>query len=258
MNSRAATLTVVLGVLGMSGVALAPLEASVWSEMLRREPALRLESAGVQTRQAMVLGVLGGLRGVVADIVWLEAYGRAEAHDLAGTEALLQLVTVIDPRPRYFWVNGARIMAYDMPGWRVEEAGGHARVSLQRQAYFRRDQAQRALRVLEDARRFHPDSAELWIEQANIELNRLGDVAAAAESYRRAAEQPGAPFYAARLYAELLRRAGRRPEALAWLIKLHPQLPPDGEAAGAELVLARIRELERQLGIPAEQAYRPK
>ena len=77
----------------------------------------------------------------------------------------------------------------------------------------------------------------------------------AATSYRRASEQPDAPFFAARLHAGLLRRLGRRAEAHAWLTQLHPQLPASDESAGAALVLARIRELERELGVPAGQGY---
>lgn len=103
---------------------------------------------------------------------------------------------------------------------------------------------------------FHPARADLWIERANIELNQLHDVAAAAESYRRAARQSDAPYYAARLYAEMLRRQGRNAEALSWLVQLHPTLPKDHEAAAAAIVLARIRELERQTAVPVELTYR--
>lgn len=103
----------------------------------------------------------------------------------------------------------------------------------------------------------HPGNPNLWVERANIELNRLQDPAAAAESYRRAWEQPGGPYFAARLHAELLRRMGRKAEALAWLKDLHPKLPPGDEAAAAPVVLERIRELERELGVEAAQAYRP-
>ena len=107
------------------------------------------------------------------------------------------------------------------------------------------------------AQRYHPQSVELWVERANIELTRLHDFEAAAGSYRRAWEAPRGPYYAARLHAEMLRRAGKPAEALAWLVQLHPQLPPADDAAAADLVLARIRELERQLGVPAARAYRP-
>ena len=49
--------------------------------------------------------------------------------------------------------------------------------------------------------------------------------------------------------------AGRKAEALVWLTRLHPQLPPEEE--GTELVLSRIRDLERELGVPVMQTYRP-
>ena len=203
------------------------------------------------------VGVLGGLRAAAADFFWLQAQECAEVHDLPATEALLGVVMVVDSRPVYFWVNAARITAYDMPVWRIELAGGYERVSRAAQEDINREQAQQAIALLGRARAFHPDSAALWIERANLELNRLHDPAAAAESYRRAWSQPSAPFYAARLHAELLRRLGRKSEALAWLVQLHPRLPAQDEAAGAELVLARIRDLERELGVPEAKRYRP-
>jgi hypothetical protein len=106
-------------------------------------------------------------------------------------------------------------------------------------------------------RHVQSDTIALWIEQAHIELNKLGDVGAAAASYRRAWEEKGGPYYAARIYAELLKRQGRNAEAYAWLCALHPQLPRDDEAADAPLVLTRIRELERTLRVSPEQAFRP-
>ena len=241
----------ILGVLVLTGAVLRPAAESVGRAIQLSEPASRLDSGAVLTKQSAVQGLLGGFRAVVADILWLEAYGHAVEHDLPGTDSLLELVTLIDPRPLYFWLNGARIMAYDMPTWRMAGAGAGET------GRFRREQAQRALRRLEEARKFHPASAALWIEQANIEFNRLGDVAGAAASYRRAAEQPDAPYYAARLHAEMLRRLGRKAEALGWLVRLHPQLSPTDESAGADLVLTRIRGLERELGVPEEQRYRP-
>jgi hypothetical protein len=57
------------------------------------------------------------------------------------------------------------------------------------------------------------------------------------------------------LHAELLKRLGRKAEALAWLVQLHPQLPPGDEAT--EIVLGRIRDLEKDLQVPAPRSYRP-
>ena len=241
--------------LAVAGLGLRPVEEPLWTAMRASEPAMRLRPGVTSVEHALVPAALGGLRAAAADIVWLTASGRVEKRELADTDELLRLVTTLDARPLYFWLNGARIMAYDMPAWRILAAGGYGTTPAVIQRGIERAQARRALRYLDEAMVFHPTSASLWIERPNIELNRLDDLAGAAESYLRAWEQPNAPYYAARLHGELLRRLGQKPAALAWLRRLHPQLPPGDESAGADLVLARIRRLERELGVPADQAY---
>ncbi len=244
--------------LGAAGAALdATLARPVWSAMQARQPALRLESSTAGLGQGVTLALLGGFRALVADVTWLRMYVLWERRDLPGSEALLRLVGTLDPRPLEFWLNGARILAYDFPAWRIESAGGYDRVPIDVQGRIEREQAWLALRHLDAAMQFHPESAELWIERGSLQLNRLREVDAAAESFRRAWEQPRAPYYAARLYAELLRRMGRKAEALAFLLTLHPILPAADEGAAADRVFERIQELERELGVPADRAYRP-
>ena len=68
---------------------------------------------------------------------------------------------------------------------------------------------------------------------------------------------PDAPYYAARIYAELLRRLGRPRDAYVWLRHLHATLPPDDEAAMPGVVLQRIRDLEGVLAIPPGERYAP-
>jgi hypothetical protein len=205
-----------------------------------------------------VWGWLGGFRGLAADLLWLKMHARWEVRDLGATEALIGFTSGVDPRPLYFWLNGARIVAYDFPAWRIEADGGYKAVPTHRQGAIDAEQAKRALVRIAEARKVLPQSAELWVEQANIELNRLKDAGAAAESYRQAALQPGAPYYAARLHGELLKRMGRKAEAYAWLRARHPALPREEEAAAWELVLGRIRELERELAIPRADVYQPR
>ncbi len=241
--------------LTVAGVVLDRAVAPVWSEVRARQPALRLDSAGMAAGQGVTLALLGGFRALVADGAWIQMYAQWEKRDLPGAETLIRSVGAIDPRPVYFWLNGARIIAYDFPAWRIEAAGGYDAVAPAVQRRVSHEQARAALRQIATAMVFHPESPELWTERANIELNRLGDLAAAAESYRRAWEMPGGPYYAARLHAEVLRRAGRKADALAWLTKLHPTLPGGDPAAGAGVVLERIRDLERELAVPAGLAY---
>jgi hypothetical protein len=257
VKSEWATLGVVVGVLALTGFGLRGVDTTLSVALRAGEPANRIGPRLAGAGQGVMLGLLGGNRAAAADLAWLRAEVLAEHRDLAGADAMLHWVTMLDPRPLYFWLNGARIMAYDMAVWRIAAAGGHERMPRGQQRTLVQEQAWRALDRLGEARQFHPASAALWIEQANIELNRLGDLAGAAASYRRAAEQPDAPYFAARLHAEMLRRLGQRAAALEWLVKLHPQLPPDDAAAGADLVLSRIRALERELAVPAERAYEP-
>ncbi|MBI5768258.1 MAG: hypothetical protein HZA93_10715 [Verrucomicrobia bacterium] len=256
MKSKVTLFGVIGAGLALTGGVLRPLETRLWAEARAVSGVGRMESIVAAAGRGLTLGVLGGFRAIAADFSWVRVYMIWEKHDLPAVETLTHLVTTLDPRPVYFWLNSARILAYDMPAWRIAAAGGTGRVPEADQQRIDAEQARLAIRRLDEAAVFHGASPDLWVERANIELTRLRDPAAAAVSYRRAWELRG-PYYAARLHAEMLKRIGRKAEALEWLVKLHPQLPRDEEAAAADLVLARIRELERDLGVEPLRAYRP-
>ena len=208
-------------------------------------------------RQGLSLGLLGGFRSLVADLLWLHANACWERCDAVGTRAALALVAAVDPRPVDFWLNGARMIGYDMPVWRIAALGGDEAVPAGVRRRFSEEQALAAIAHLEKAFVYHPDDPRLHIEIANLQLQKLDDVVAAAESYRLAARQPTAPFYAARIHAELLRRLGREREALVWLVALHPTLPQNNPYAMADTVLVRIRELEESLALAPAARYQP-
>jgi tetratricopeptide (TPR) repeat protein len=191
-----------------------------------------------------------------------------EDSDLPATQTFIKLVTAIDPRPLYFWQNGSRMIAYDMPNWRIIAAGGYNEVPPAEQRRIDEEQSAVALKYLNEAFGYHPNSPLLYVEIANVYLNRLKDIASAAEAYRQAALLPGAPYYAARIHAELLRKLGRKTEAYAWLKQLYPTLPKKADpakgitefqvqSAMASVVLERIRELEGELNVPTNEVFRP-
>ncbi len=189
------------------------------------------------------LAVIGGFRAVVAGGCWLRANLAWERRDAVATRALLELTVRADGRPLYFWLNGARMLAHDVPEWGLD-TGAPAAV----RERVKREHAEIALAWLDEAEREHGRSAALLIEKANIRLRALGDREGAARLFRMAAEQPGAPWHAARIHGELLRTLGRPAAALAWLRQILPGLPADDPAAQREVVEQRIRELERELG----------
>jgi tetratricopeptide (TPR) repeat protein len=192
--------------------------------------------------QGGALALLGGMRSMLASGCWLQTNLAWEKRDLAGTVALIDLTVAADERPVYFWLNGARMIANDMPEWRMTGLAPKAF-----RAVANEQQAQLALKFLEKGLRWHGADAAIYVEMANIQLRRRGDVEAAARFYRLAAEQPHSPYYAARIYGELLRELHRPAEALAWLRQTLVTLPPDDPSAVREVVEDRIRALEREL-----------
>jgi hypothetical protein len=273
--------------LAVAGWVLAPLERSAWAQVAANAPELRADTLAGDLGQGAVVGLLGGFRSLVADFVYLKAWSDWDEHDLRGTVTHLRLTTAIDPRPVYFWINGARMMANDMPGWRVEQAGGWETVPVAVQRTFAREQAALGIAYLEEGLRANPNSPLLHLEIAYTQLNRLlrvandaGDPEAArqamlraADAFGRAAALPGAPYVAARMRGRWLAKAGRPREALDWLVKFYPTLPKpsasvvassDGQPTEDDLrgyaredTLGLIREIEQELKVPPEQAFRP-
>jgi tetratricopeptide (TPR) repeat protein len=185
--------------------------------------------------------MIGGLRPVLAGGFWLRANLAWERRDAAAMVAMLELTVAADERPAYFWLNGARMLAYDVPEWLPDSVPGVVRQQVAEA------QAQRALAYLGKGLRWRGADPDLYVEQANIHLRRRGDLETAARCYRLAAESPGAPYYAARLYADLLVSLGRSREALVWLRQVLPKLPETDPAARREVVQARIQALEREM-----------
>ena len=50
--------------------------------------------------QGVLLGILGGLRTVVADLTWIRSYVLWERRDRAGCEALMRAACALDPHSR--------------------------------------------------------------------------------------------------------------------------------------------------------------
>jgi hypothetical protein len=209
----------------------------------KSEGKFRTEQVVASTGHGNALALLGGMRAIVASGCWLRANLAWERRDIAATTALIDLTVAADERSLYFWLNGARILANDVPEWRM--AGP---VPSAFRPVANEEQAQVALRFLEKGLRWHGPEAAIYIEMANIHFRRRGDMNEAARYYRLAAEQPGAPYYAARIHAELLRSLGRPAEALVWLRQIVVTLPVDDETARRDVVIERIKLLEQELG----------
>ncbi len=155
---------------------------------------------GVDGAERSLFALAGNYRALLADWFWLETNLAWERHDARETRRLIDLTLAADPASRYYWLNSARMLAYDFPEW-VKESDLEAPAVVQR----RRAEiaAEEALELLQRAGRRNRSCAALEIEMANVCLYALEDRTRAAGHYRRAANLPDAPAYAARIAARL-------------------------------------------------------
>ncbi|WOO41194.1 hypothetical protein [Rubellicoccus peritrichatus] len=237
------------------GLLTSTFERPIWKEVKATQPELNLREVEGALGQGLVIGLIGGFRTIIADFLFIRANGFWEKRDRPKTEAMLNLVTAIDPRPMFFWLNGARMMAYDMPAWEMRDLGGYDEVPKSVENKIKAEYAQLGLDYIAKAEAFHPNDFRVPLEKAQIYLNRLNDTEAAATYYKEVTEMEDAPYYANRIYAEMLKRSGRPEEAYRYLVELYPTLPTDDFRASQDVVLERIRELEEQLNVPSFKRF---
>ena len=231
------------------GFFVRPIESPAWSMVKSGQSELNIEQIEDSLGQGLVVGVLGGFRTIMADFAFIRMNGVWQDKDRVKLDAMIRLVTTLDPRPDFFWSNSARMVAYDVPNWRIELEGGYDAVPDDREYAINVEQAEQAFQLLERAREFHPENPKLYLDTAQIYLNRLKDIPKAAEWFRQAADIPGAPYYAARVYAQLLRQQGKNQQAYEYLVALFAELP-DTPHAQKGIILERIRLLEDALRVP--------
>lgn len=239
------------------GLLTRPLEAPAWKRVQSAQPEWNLAAMEDALGQGMIVGMLGGFRAIIADFLWLQTNVVWENREPAKLDSMVRLVTSVDPRPVFFWINSARMIAYDVPHWRIREEGGQQTVPVSRQKAIDREQAEQAFAHIRRGLEFHPDNPRLYLEIGQIYLNRLNDPAQAAPWFLRASEQPGAPHFAARIYAELLRQQGKNAQAYVFLKGLYQRLPDDDPYAHKGIILERIHELEQALEVAPSEAFIP-
>jgi tetratricopeptide (TPR) repeat protein len=244
--------SVAIFLLFVTGLATAPLESELREAALT--PEMRRVSLGVGSDARDVIafaGIFGSLGAFASDLFWLCTASAWENEDIHAVEVYIGLAIAADPGSEVYARDGARIIAYDIPGWRVREIAGEEgrRPVAAVMAEINREQAERALQILDRAAAINPDNARILVDAAMIHLNRLNDVAGAARIFRNAAEIDGAPHFTARIYGQLLRRMGRNEEAYRWYRAVYDSLPGEDVEARKPILSQRIRELETLLDV---------
>ncbi len=220
-------------------------------------PAAQLDFASLEPAlgEGFALALFGGLRSVLADFMWIQAHIHWMERDAPKAESSVRLVVTLRPQSLYYWINGARMIALDMPDWILQDYGPRHLIPEVIDRRVREAQAQMGIAFLEEGFRHHPDHPRLLIEQAKFHRIGRRDTEAAAELFGEAARQEGAPYYAGRIHAYLLEEMGRLDEAREFLIWYYGQLPADDPRAQVDTIEEWIFNLEEALGLDAADRF---
>ena len=197
----------------------------------RVEPsAVRLDAyrawdwAAWSAPQAVARGLPSGLRRVAAGWFWVDAWRAWEREDAGALRRALAWTLALRPEQVGYWIEGARMLAFDVPQW----SGGDAPQ--------RRRALEEALRFLAEAENVHPMAGVIPLEIGWLRGWELGDLEGAERALARAARLEPSARQAERLRARVLERLDRSKGAKrAWAThgRIDPAVPP-GAPLGSE------------------------
>jgi hypothetical protein len=238
----------------------------LWEEKIaRQQDQLRYQGV-VMTRtlrdqlsQGLTIGVLAGLRSVVADFVWIDVTIAWEKYEWFKMDSLINLCTSLQPRSVIFWDYGGWQLAWNV-SVAVEWDAGLQKNSLRR-LHDSRFWIYKGLDVFKRGIENNPQSYELWERTAQCYYQRLKDPKTAAYYYHEAALRPGAPVYLERFEAYMDEDAHDDWAAYGAWKSLWERLTPaqrEEKQHWKEKIESHIRTLENKLNIPPEKRVFPK
>ena len=237
----------------------------VWEQNIERQQNEMRYKGVVMTRQlrdelsqGLTIGVLAGMRSIVADFIWIDVTVAWEKYQWFKMDSLINLCTSLQPRSVTFWDYGGWQLA-----WNVSIAAKLDVVKEPNEMRRLHDQQfwiMKGLDVFKRGIENNPESYELWERTGQLYEQRLKDYRQAAHYYARASELPGAPVYLERFQATMLQDGGYNQEALdAWKALWNKLTPAEREMKvhWKEKIITNIHKLETKLSVPPEKRFFP-
>ena len=248
-------IAVIAVIILVSGLIRLPLETYLVKDLRekgfypRNEALSSKEKLGTQA----VVGVLGGLRFVVAFYFSLEAVTHWENQEWDELAQKYRITNLLSPRDSAEWRNSAWHMGYNASAWYElsDRENPEAVRKLLRLRYIERGKD-----ILREAIRWNPDDAFLYRDLANIYRDKeRTEVCKISEIYHRASQCPNALSYMYRFYAYYLADCeGHEQKAYETLMEMYLEgrkhLIETGRMVWKPTLIVKIRELEEKLGIP--------
>ncbi len=225
---------------GLASLATAPVGKETWSRL----------------GQGAAIGLLGGLRAVVANALWIAIPDAWTDQEWFRVASDIDLVTTLQPRSVSFWNDGSWYLAWNASQRKLENPfeRSAARRRLDADFWARRGEA-----LLHRGLEANPGSWELWLQLGQLEDQRLRDPVAAAAAWREAWKIPGSPRYLERFVGYELEKAQQWDEAYAWWKALWLSSPEHTDRARFwDKIALRLRALEDRLQVPDEKRVFPR
>ena len=249
------------------GLALLPVENVIRNERLQ----LKYGGARVtfELREAigqnLAIALLAGMRGVVADFLWLQSHTFWEKKEWLRQYRNIEVVVTLQPQSVLFWDLGHWHMVWNIGyGARSDPKNRTQAEGIKRE----REWHEKGRAFLERGIENNPNRYDLYFLMGFLYYEKLrrdcDDPSCEMEAYCKAAQYFGkaasfsnAPQYVTRLYPRALEKCGQLNASYAEWKKLWVQ---DHSKAPQlwSLIEREIRHLEDELKIPNDQRVFPK
>lgn len=236
------------------GVVRLPLE----EQLARESKAARFHGAKLDLDMRQQLGqmgfvaALGGFRAVVADLLWIEAYGAWTRTEWGRMKLLFDAVTALQPRAKMFWDMSAWHMAWNASvAAREDENQPREALRLKAEREYWKLGEDYLLRGIQN----NPDYALLFDRLGALYRDKFKDPEKAFAAYEEARQRPDAMPYVRRFAAyQLAEIPGREREAYERLRALYLEGPQER----LPTLLKLLANLQEKLGVPEnERVYTP-
>ena len=240
------------------GLALLPLENSVRAERMQ----LKYGGARVSIKlreaigQNLAIALLAGMRGVVADFMWINSHGYWEKKEWLRQYRSIEVVATLQPQALMFWDLGQWHMAWNIGYGVLSDPKNRTKAEgIKRE----REWHEKAREFLERGIQNIPNHYDLYFTMGWLYYEKLSKdcdqppcreaFCKATEYFRKAASFPDAPQFVARFYPRALEKCGQTQAAYEewkrlWFLD-HSKVQQSWS-----IVEREIRRLENELQIP--------
>lgn len=247
-------------------VLMVPLKWTFEESLEGRRADLKLGGPGLSIElraklgQNLALGLLGGFRAFVADLVWLKAHGCWMERMWFQLKERVELAVLLQPHAISFWDVGAWHMAWNAS---YDEGINQNYPSQAWRLKRRHDWVMAGKRFLEEGIRNNPDHYDLYFRLGWLIYERLKDPMKnpleAAPYFVKAASFPDAPLYVDRMVGRMYVKGGKTREAYEWWKKLWKEDHSKNPQQLWDKIAQWGHEAEEELGIPpSERVFPPK